>query len=61
VVRVQVRDHDRVEVDVVDVLAQLREYAVAAIDEDAGAFLLDQVARTGAAGILPGRRLAEDG
>ena len=57
----QVRDHDGVHVHVVDALAQLREHAVAAVHQDHGVVLLDQVAGAGAAGVLPGRRLAEHG
>jgi hypothetical protein len=60
VVRVEVRDHDGVHVHVVDPLAQLAEHAVAAIDHDSRAVLLEEIARAGAAGVLPGGRLAED-
>jgi hypothetical protein len=59
VVRVHVGDADRVDVDVVVVLAQLRERAVAAIDDERRLALGDQVAAAGASGILPSRGLAE--
>jgi hypothetical protein len=61
VVRVEVGDHHRVHVHVVDPLAQLAEHAVPAVDHDRGAVFLEQVARAGAAGVLPRRGLAEDG
>ena len=60
VVRVQVRDHDRVDRGVVGELAQLREHAVAAVQEQAEALVLDEVPRAGAAGVLPGGRFTED-
>ena len=50
---------DRVEVDVVDPLAQLAEDAVAAVEQDVGLARLDQIAAAGAPGVLPRRRLAE--
>ena len=54
VVGVQVGDHDGVHVHVVDPLAQLGEDPVAAVHQDGGVVLFDQVARAGAAGVLPG-------
>jgi NhaP-type Na+/H+ or K+/H+ antiporter len=61
VVGVQVGDDHRVDVDVVAEVAQLGEDAVAAVEEQAGAMLLDEVAAASASGILPGRRLAQHG
>ena len=61
VVGVQVRDHDRVDVDVVDEAPQLGEHAVAAVEQQVEAVLLDQVAAAGPVRVLPGRRLAEHG
>ena len=60
VVGVQVREDDRVEVDVVEVQPQLREDAVAAVEQHVDRIRLDQVAAAGSPGVLPGRRLAED-
>ena len=60
VVRVQVGDEHRVDVDVVDDLAQLGEHAVAAVEQQAVALLLDEVSGAGAVGVLPGGRLAQD-
>ena len=57
VVRVQVRDHDRVDLRVVAEAAQLREHAVAAIEQDRGAVLFEQVPAAGTVRVLPGRRL----
>jgi hypothetical protein len=59
VVGVEMGDDDRLDVDVVDVLAHLPEDAVAAVQQEARPALLDQVAAAGTAGVLPGRRLAE--
>jgi hypothetical protein len=60
VVGVQVRDDDGVHVDVVDPLAQLAEHAVAAVEQHRRLPLLKQIPRTGAPGVLPGGRLAQD-
>ena len=60
VVGVQVRDDDRVDVDVVAEAAQLGEHAVAAVEQQRRVALLDEVAAAGAVGVLPGRRLAQD-
>ena len=60
VIRVQVADHDHVDGVVVHHRAQLREHAAAAVQQQAQAVLLDEVAGTGAVGILPTGRLAED-
>ena len=60
VVGVQVRDHHGVHVHVVHPLPQLSEDPVAAVDQHGDPGLLDQVAGTGTAGVLPGRRLAQD-
>ena len=59
VVRVQMRDHDRVDLGVVAEAAQLGEHAVAAVEQDRGPVLFDQVAAAGSVRVLPGRRLAE--
>ena len=61
VVGVQVRDDDRVDVDVVDEAPQLGEDAVAAVEQQVEAVLLDEVAAAGTIRVLPGRRLAEHG
>ena len=61
VVGVQVRDDDRVDVDVVDVAAQLREDPVAAVEHELRAVRLDEVPAARPARVLPRRRLAEDG
>ena len=61
VVGVEVRDRDRVDLHVVDPLAQLAEHAVAAVEQQPRAALLDQVAAASAAGVLPGRRLPQHG
>ena len=61
VVGVQVRDQGGVEVHVVQVLAELREHAVAAVEQQTGVAILDQVAAAGASGILPRRRLPQHG
>jgi hypothetical protein len=60
VVGVQVRDDDRVDVDVVHELAQLREHAVAAVEQQDRVLLLDEVSAARAAGVRVGRRLPED-
>jgi hypothetical protein len=61
VVRVQVGDEHRVDRVVVAPAAQLGEHAVAAVEEQADALLLDQVSGARAVRVLPGRRLAEHG
>jgi hypothetical protein len=53
VIRVQVRDDDRIDVDVIDDGSQLREHAVAAIEQQRGVVLLDQVPATSPSGVLP--------
>jgi hypothetical protein len=53
VVGVQVRDDHRVHRGVVGEPAQLAEHAVAAVDEQAAAFVLHQVTGAGAVGVLP--------
>jgi hypothetical protein len=58
-VRVHVGDDHRVDVRVVDLLTQLGEDPVAAVEEDVRLTLAEQVAAAGAAGVLPGRRLTE--
>src|SRR4051812_45450435 len=60
VVGVQVRDDDGVHARVVAETAQLAEHAVAAVDHDADAVLLDHVARAGAPRVLPRRRLPQN-
>src|SRR5438105_8005207 len=59
VVRVQMADQDGVDVDVVTYAAQLREDAVATVEQKREVALLDEVAAAGAAGIAPGRGLSE--
>ncbi len=59
VVGVQVGDDHRVHGDVVAVAAQLAEDAAAAVQQDAGPGLLDEISTAGTAGVLPRRRLAE--
>jgi len=59
VVCMDVREDDRIDLGVVASLAQLREDPVAAIEQQPRRPLLDQVPATGAAGVLPRRRLAE--
>jgi hypothetical protein len=61
VVGVQVGDDHRVDVDVVTKSPQLGEHAVAAVDQQARVALLDEVAAARAVGVLPGRRLTQDG
>ena len=46
---------------VVGVLAELAEHPVAAVEQDLRPVGLDQIAAAGPSGVLPGRRLAEDG
>jgi hypothetical protein len=53
VVGVQVRDDDRVDVDVVDEAPQLGEDAVAAVHQQAESLFLDQVTGAGAVDVLP--------
>ncbi len=53
VIGVQVRDDDRVDVHVVDEPAQLREDAVAAVEQQAEALFLDQISGAGAVDVLP--------
>jgi hypothetical protein len=57
----QVRDDDGVDVDVVAEPAELGEDAVAAVQEQADALLLNEVSAAGAVGVLPGRGLPQDG
>ena len=59
VVRVQMRDHDGVHVHVVHLLAELREHAVAAVEQHARAVVFHQIARACPSRVLPGRRLAQ--
>ena len=61
VIGVEVRDEDRVDVDVVDVLAELREDAVAAIEQELGLAVGDQVPAACAPGVLPRRGLPQHG
>ena len=61
VIGVEVGEDHRVDLGVVDPLAELPEDAVAAVEQDLRLVGLDQVAAAGAAGVLPGRRLAEHG
>lgn len=56
----QVGDQDRVDLGVVQVLAELSEHAVAAVEQHVGLARLDQEAAAGAPGVLPGGRLAQD-
>ena len=58
-VGVHVGDDHGIDVDVVTEPAQLGEDAVAAVQEDAGALLLHQIAAACPRGVLPGRRLAQ--
>ena len=53
-VGVQMADDDRVDVDVVDVAAQLGEHARAAVEQHGLPAALDEIARAGAVGVLPG-------
>jgi len=55
VIGVQVADDDGVDRRVVDLGAQLREDAVAAIEQQTGVVLLDEIAGAGTARVLPGR------
>ena len=61
VIRMQVGDQHRVDVDVIAMLAQLAEDAVAAVEQQDSLVIVDQVAATGPAGVLPRRQLAQDG
>src|SRR5947209_15638591 len=61
VIGVQVGDQDRVDVDVVTDQAKLGEYPVTAVEQQPVARLLDQVAAACPAGVLPRRRLAQNG
>ena len=54
-VGVEVRDHDRIDIDVVEVHAQLAEYAIAAVDEQVGVAFGHQIAAAGTVDILPRR------
>ncbi len=55
VVGVQVRDHDRVDLPVLAVAAQLAEHAAAAVEQHAGAVRLDEVAAARPSRVLPRR------
>ena len=56
VVRVQVRDHHGADLGVIDVRAQLGEHARTAVEQHGrvGGAPLDEIARAGAVGVLPG-------
>lgn len=60
VVRVQMGDENRVNVEVVAEAPKLGEHAVAAIQQQRLTFLLDQVAAARPVGVLPRGRLAQD-
>ena len=55
----QVGDEHRVELRVVAKQAELREHAVAAIEQQRGGAVLDQVPAAGPSGVLPRRRLPQ--
>ena len=61
VVRVEVRDEDRVDVHVVMAAAQLAENSVAAIEHDRRAVLGHEIAAAGATGVLPRGRFSQHG
>ena len=60
VVAVEVADNDRVDLGVVDPLAQLAENAAAAIDEELRTGRFDEVAAAGSTSVWPRRRLAKN-
>ena len=54
-------EQNRVDVDVVAVLAELREHAIAAIQEQGVAVVLDEVAAASASDVRPSRRFSKHG
>ena len=54
-------DEHRVDLGVVDLLPELAEDPVPAVEQDLRPLRLDQISAAGPPGVLPGRRLAEHG
>jgi hypothetical protein len=61
VVGVEVGDDHRIDLGVVDPLAELAEDSVAAVEQHLRLVGLDQIAAASSAGVLPGRRFAQHG